>query len=542
MDTTEDISRFSHPKMAYYRYVYRNSPKWDGKQSLENKTVIVYGEQGYGDIIQFVRYIPSLMHQKCRVIVHCPQPLHRLFGVSSIGHEWIDRDIEELPDHDFHIPSMSMPFKGLTETPSPYLKVSEKRNDIQGEFKVGIAWEGNPEHSNNFLRSCHLSLFQQIQELPHVTMYMLQEKINIPEFADVNENFQLFSVNKTDFYDTATLINSMDLIISVDTSVLHLAGALGKENVYGLLSNPCDARWEVKNWYPNTTLIHDQDGNWTNTFRTLERVAASKNTAVKIHRQFKTKENYDSILVTGGIGDFIALESHMNNDLRKRIKRIYLATRADQTIEQLARPIFNEADIVKIFSDYTKMTFYQKTEVAAHLKAIKCPFPSDWRSVEDWSILVKFDEINRGKYRYHGTKIFDHINDCFDWDNYIVVCPMTNTERDTGRDFDQKDWQDTINRLEITNKTGIVIAGERVEVPNHHKLINLSGQTSLFESIGILKKATGYIGIDSFLSILAAQRFNPPNILVKSINPHLYKYSNIYYAPHEDRSFIKPRL
>lgn len=273
----ECLDRLSHPKMEYYRDTYENSERWNGADLLSGKTVIVYCEQGHGDIIQFSRYIPRLQEENCTVILHCPQPLHRLFEQFNV--EMIDRDNPHVPKHDYHIPSMSLPFhfdNPVVET--PYLHVDEVMDLSDAElpedsFKIGISWEGNPNHSNNDERCCCLHLFRNLFEpFPQIKPFMLKKYVHDPELMYGCENMEIYGAEIDDFYDTAKLINAMDLVICVDTSVLHLAGAMGKK-AYGLLSYNCDPRWEVAemDWYPNVTLLRQKhEADWNSVFESID--------------------------------------------------------------------------------------------------------------------------------------------------------------------------------------------------------------------------------------------------------------------------------
>lgn len=261
ISTTENLDRICSPRMTYYRRTYRNSVRWDGREKLQGKRVIVYCEQGFGDTIQFVRYIKALKNLGCYTILHCAIPLHTLF----VGHveavdEVFDKDNPNLPPHDYHVLSMSLPFLiENAETTSPYIRVDEKTDiGYNDKFKIGIAWEGSPDHSNNILRSCSLSHFKEIEKLSNVKLFMLQKQIHIPELVLGCEQMELLGVGLVDFLDTAKFINALDLVVSVDTSVLHLAGAMNKPAI-GLLSTPCDTRWDVKEWYPSVKLIRQKE-------------------------------------------------------------------------------------------------------------------------------------------------------------------------------------------------------------------------------------------------------------------------------------------
>jgi hypothetical protein len=250
--------------MEYYRYIYRDSERWNGVDDLNEKTVVVYGEQGYGDIIQFMRYIPLLKTLNCKVILHIPKNLHRLFSYLEL--EMLDKESGDLPKHDYNIPSMSLPFVlNQSDVDVPYIPIEEKTDVGYDGIKIGVAWEGNPHHSNVDERNCCLWLFNVLQK-ETTRLFLLQNKIHQPALTEGCENFMLYSSELNDFMDTAKLINAMDFVVSVDTSVLHLAGAIGKES-YGLISYRCDPRWEVKNWYPSVNLIRQKEpGDWEGVF------------------------------------------------------------------------------------------------------------------------------------------------------------------------------------------------------------------------------------------------------------------------------------
>lgn len=293
----EYTERLMHPKMEYYRELYKDSTKWDGESDLTGKRVIVYAEQGYGDIIQFARYIPMLKAQGCEVFFHCPESLHSLFlenleGVDGCIKKRIDDDddtIPEIPQHDYHIPSMSLPFAlGTPEADVPYIFMRNGEHGVSefdDHFKIGIAWEGNPKHSNNDERSCPLGVFKKLYEMDHTKFFMIQQKVQNEKLIVGCENWEILGTELPDFKATAKLIISMDLVISVDTSAMHLAGALGKRT-FCLLSYNHDPRWDVEiNWYPKTRFITQKfAGDWTG-------VASELNMHVSMEFQKWTRTN-----------------------------------------------------------------------------------------------------------------------------------------------------------------------------------------------------------------------------------------------------------
>lgn len=242
--------------MTYYRETYKDSPTWDGK--AKGKKLIIYAEQGYGDIIQFARFFK---HTGNYTILACPLPLHRL--MSQVVDEVFDKEDPNLPEHDYHICSMSLPFVlNKFDYDDPYFHSEKADIGYKKQLKIGIAWEGNPENKTNQTRSCPLKYFKQLRK---AKFFMLQDKVYLPEYVEECDDFELLGIEMQDFKDTASLIAAVDVVISVDTAALHLAGAMGKK-AYGILSDPCDERWNVRKWYPSVTLVK---GTWDNIFATL---------------------------------------------------------------------------------------------------------------------------------------------------------------------------------------------------------------------------------------------------------------------------------
>lgn len=262
-----ETERINNPVMEFYRNVYRYSNRWDGKQSLTGKRVIVYFEQGFGDIIQFLRYVKPLKETGCYTILAIPQELHPLLsGVEGVD-EFFDKNSSVLPKHDFHTLSLSLPFLlDIKEISSkPYVKYDVKADlgDYDRGTKIGIAWEGSPDHPKNLDRCCHLKEFKNLIN-DDTCLFMLQNKIHLQELVN-DVDFDIYSIPIKDFGDTASLINAVDFVVTVDTSILHLAGAMGKRT-YGIMGTELDPRWKIGNWYDSVTLL---TGEWENSLRII---------------------------------------------------------------------------------------------------------------------------------------------------------------------------------------------------------------------------------------------------------------------------------
>jgi predicted GH43/DUF377 family glycosyl hydrolase len=263
------LTRTKKPSMSLYRQLYKNSIRWNGVDPLNDKTIIIYCEQGLGTTIQFARYFKYLKQHNVRIIVQCDSELHRLLPYCD---EFIDFDTEILPEHDYHVLSLSLPFVlGIRDTDSPYLNIAETTEiDLDPTcksilfprvLKIGIAWEGDPEYCNNLDRSCPLKYFLPLNQTG-VQLFKIQKEIHLPELLEGAEDFPLWGHEFKDMLDTAQFINAMDVIITVDTAVLHLAGAMGKKT-FGLLSLIKDLRWEIYNWYPSVEMVgQSSQDNW----------------------------------------------------------------------------------------------------------------------------------------------------------------------------------------------------------------------------------------------------------------------------------------
>ncbi|ODS33871.1 MAG: peptidase [Candidatus Scalindua rubra] len=243
-------------------------PKWDGAP-LNGKFILVHAEQGFGDTIQFVRYLPMVKSQGGHVIFECRQNLFRLLK-NCAG---IDKIIENISTNepsvqfDIHIPLLSLPGifgTTLDSIPSdvPYITVDSRlveqwriRLEHDNNFKIGIVWAGNPTFKNYHNRSCSLADFAILSEIPGLSFYSLQKGPASVETNNPPEGMKIINLENelNDFADTAAVIDNLDLIISTDTAVVHLAGAIGKP-VWTLLHSAPDWRWLLNRddspWYP----------------------------------------------------------------------------------------------------------------------------------------------------------------------------------------------------------------------------------------------------------------------------------------------------
>lgn len=277
-------------RLMIHEYLYRKEipfPLWKG-EDIRGKRILLHQEQGIGDTLQFVRYIPLLAQRGGEVILQCQKEIISLL-TSIPGCHGIVSFEEEVPPCDYHCPLLSLPrfFKtDLSNLPAevPYLfadpvKVEGWRRLLCREGdrpKIGLVWAGRPEYVNDRNRSISLEAFQPLLRLRGITWISLQKGKAAGQIQEIEEGRRILDYTDAlkDFSDTAGLIENLDLVISVDTSVAHLAGALGKP-VWTLISFAPDWRWLLDRddspWYPTMRLFRQtRYGDWKGV---MERVA-----------------------------------------------------------------------------------------------------------------------------------------------------------------------------------------------------------------------------------------------------------------------------
>jgi len=277
---------------------YKQS-RWTGNR-LPGKTILLYTEQGLGDAIQFVRYVELVKQRVGRVVVQCPASLVTLFA----RHKAIDEVVPKgyrIPHFDVHAPLMSLPaILGTTlETiPAavPYLAVDPERvqqgcellKDVP-DVKVGIAWQGNPGHGADREHSIPLHHFAPLARVEQVSLISLQRKFGTDQITNLGGLFQIADLDPTgrgpdDLPAIAGVIQNLDLVITADTAVAHLAGALG---VPVWLALPLTAEWrwlterEDTPWYPTMRLFRQRcRGDWAEVFVRMAEELRSRTTAL----------------------------------------------------------------------------------------------------------------------------------------------------------------------------------------------------------------------------------------------------------------------
>jgi hypothetical protein len=276
--------RLGAPEWSYLR---RNiiTPPWKG-EDLSNKSLLVYSEQGFGDMIQFARFLSLVKRPDNEIILEVHKPVVRLF--KSIP--WADKVTvfnEPLPVFDYHISLLSLPYasKCTTELGQavPYIFSEPEKKAFWKEKlasikkrKIGICWSGNPLNKINNRRSCPLQEMLPYYLMPQVQLINLTKDYTPDEKKLLDDNNVLdFFDCISDFSDTAALIDNLDLVISVDTSISHLCGAMNKP-IWMMLYHFPEWRYLLdphKNpWYPSMILFRQKQlGDWSGVFSRIQK-------------------------------------------------------------------------------------------------------------------------------------------------------------------------------------------------------------------------------------------------------------------------------
>lgn len=247
--------------------------EWKGpaQQPPRSKRIAVYAEQGLGDVIQFIRYVPLMQADGAAVFGVIPPDLIPLLEHSMPGLQCLTPQWQFEVDH--HVALLDLPMHygtSLENVPAavPYLRPPQDKVDLwrgrlapwSQKLKVGIAWAGSPQQVNNVNRSMRLSQLAPLMEMTGVQCFSLQ-KGDAGPFTDVTfgaEQLVDLTLGWGDFTDSAAMLQNLDLIITVDTAVAHLAGAMGKP-VWVMLAPNADWRWlldrEGSPWYPTMRLF-----------------------------------------------------------------------------------------------------------------------------------------------------------------------------------------------------------------------------------------------------------------------------------------------
>ena len=277
--------RWQNPKTGCRRRDL-TAPEWRGEDVLDGRTILLYGEQGFGDTLQFCRYASVLAERGARVILEVRAPLvklmHTLAGVAEVVAAG-----SPVPAFDYHCALLSLPLACATSletipAASSYLRAGADRIAVWRERlgapsrpRIGLVWSGNPTHKNDRFRSLPLTCL-----LPHLPLgcdyVSLQQELREGdrEALATRSDIRHFGAALADFTDTAALCSLVDIVISVDTSVAHLSGALGRPTWLLLPAVP-DWRWLLARddspWYPSMRLCRQfARADWTGVLTRVE--------------------------------------------------------------------------------------------------------------------------------------------------------------------------------------------------------------------------------------------------------------------------------
>lgn len=280
-------------------------PAWDGSP-LGERTLLVLGDQSLGDTIQFVRYLPWLREQApAKILLAAAERLHPLLKTSGFD-EVVSQDAGPLA-FDVHtsivlLPALYYANRRTIDVPVPYLRAADElverwraRLAALGGFKVGICWQGNPDYPWDAWRSIPLAEFAPLGEVPDVCLIPLQNGPGLEQLPAFAERFPVVDLGEDvdrhsgAFMDTAAIIKNLDLVITSDTSMAHLAGGLGAE-VWVALSHAPEFRWmhagRACPWYPTMRLFRQAPGApWANVFNEMaEMLKSMTHQRRRIHR------------------------------------------------------------------------------------------------------------------------------------------------------------------------------------------------------------------------------------------------------------------
>jgi len=288
-------------RLAKKEYLRREFPytRWDGS-TLNGKTILVHAEQGFGDTMQFVRFLPLVKEMGGQIIFECQKSLTNLLqycaGVDKIVAS--DGNVTPSVAFDVHLQLLSLPgisgvYLDSLPVKVPYIfpdtalvSYWKEKLSSNNNLKVGLVWGGNPKQSNDNNRSSTLACFSQLGSISGVTLYSLQKGEPASQLTNPPEGMNVvdFDDEMKDFSDTAAFIDNLDLVIAVDTAVAHLAGALGKP--VWVLACYCPT-WHLQlwrddcAWYPSMRVFrqsepHDWDSVLQQVAVSLRRVVESR--------------------------------------------------------------------------------------------------------------------------------------------------------------------------------------------------------------------------------------------------------------------------
>jgi tetratricopeptide (TPR) repeat protein len=293
--------RWQHDRFLTRKWQF-SQPRWNG-EAVKGKSILLYPEQGFGDVLQFVRYVPMVAALGARVLLGSPPELARLLA-GSPGIQRVFLSPSQVPPFDLQCPLVSLPRLFHTEIETipnrvPYLQVSptvgrqwkQYFDGYSDKCKVGLIWSGNPGQEHNQHRACRLEDLSPLLSVEGVQFFSLQKGTPVAQIPESTFGGRLIDLGPRlgDFAETAAVMQNLDLFISTDTGPVHLAGGLARPT-WLLISAIPDWRWMVGRddspWYPTIRLFRQSTlGNWSDVvFRAVQELESF----VAAHRIIKT--------------------------------------------------------------------------------------------------------------------------------------------------------------------------------------------------------------------------------------------------------------
>jgi hypothetical protein len=278
------LYKYRWRKKDFEKYRYLQFNELDSIDNFKNKKILIWYEQGMGDTIQFSRYIPKLIKLGAAITFEVQKDLVPFFKTQFECE--ITEKIATNQYFDYQSPLLNLPNLFKTSLNSifsnqAYLKVNEKVTDWKkklnlekNKLNIGISISGNPNHKENHIRSIPLENFKSLFQKNNI--YIIQKELNFidMDFLKKYPEINFMGEKIINFSDTAAIVENMDLIISIDTSLIHLAGAIGKKS-FLLLPWVCEWRWlidrEDSPWYESIKIIRQKSiGDWSYVINKIE--------------------------------------------------------------------------------------------------------------------------------------------------------------------------------------------------------------------------------------------------------------------------------
>lgn len=279
----------------YKNREYENSVEWQG-EDLYGKTILLYPEQGLGDMIQFIRFAEVLHNMGAKVLVETYACLKKVFSLSFPHLTIFSPEVTTIHEFHYYSPLMSIPNKlklSINQIPTnAYLRPTSEKVEKwksflrKGTLNIGIVWQGNPQGEIDRGRSIPLHFFKVLAKIKNVQLYSMQKNFGLDQLDELAEELNIiklpedFDAGEDAFIDTLALMNNLDLVITSDTSIAHIGGACGCPTWVVLKHNP-DWRWGMSNiksfWYDSIRLFRQKKiGDWSSVFSEISEAVKMK--------------------------------------------------------------------------------------------------------------------------------------------------------------------------------------------------------------------------------------------------------------------------